>query len=148
MPAPERLVRRTLAVNAALSALTGVVLLVDAVPLADLLGLEEPLALRIVGAGLLPFAAAAAWASRHAPLARGAVVAISVLDAAWVLGTLGLAALAPTTFNTLGWAAAGVTALAVDACFTGQVWGLRGLRVGASGAPLGYAPHHAGRHIA
>jgi len=143
MTDPERLVRRTLVANAALSGLTGLLMVIDAVPLARLFDLAEPIALEVVGAALLPFALGVGWTARRHPLPHPAVAVISALDAAWVAGTVGLALLAPGTFNAIGWAAAALAAVAVDTCCTLQVLGLRRLRARSGAGVVGYAPRHA-----
>lgn len=121
----QDLTRRALWANAAFSTVTGLTLLLAAVPLAAALGVVQPLVLRMVGASLLPFAAFVALTARQRPLRRSRVIAISVMDGGWVVGTVALALGLPDALNTQGWIAAGLVAVAVDTCFVGQVLGLR-----------------------
>ena len=112
---------KILYVNAATSALLGLVLAVDAAPLAvwlvpwqgEVFGLGAEALTRLTGVGLLPFAALVAWAARNVAARRTAIAVIFVADVGWVLGSLLLLALAPHAFSALGLAAVAVGAAAV-----------------------------------
>lgn len=73
--------------DAVTSAAAGLLMLGGAGILAPLLGLPEPL-LRIAGLSLLPFAALVAGVAMRGPVSRKAVMAIAVVNAAWVAGSV------------------------------------------------------------
>lgn len=90
----ERNLRRTLLVNTTLSVLTGAAALVAGGPVADLLGVDQVWLIRLLGAGLLAFAAGVFLAARSD---RDALITwsleISIADFAWVAGTIAVVAL-------------------------------------------------------
>lgn len=80
--------------DAVASGATGLLLSAAASPLADLLGLPEPL-LRVAGLVLLPYAAFVAWlGTREAP-PRGAVRAVIAINLLWVADSLLLIGFGP-----------------------------------------------------
>ena len=82
------LLRRALLVDAALSAITGLLIFAGASFLADRLVLSEPL-LRYSGLSLLPYAAFVAYVATREHLSRAAVWAVIALNVLWVFeGTL------------------------------------------------------------
>jgi len=82
------LLRRALLADAALSAVTGLLLFAGASFLADRLVLSEPL-LRYAGLSLLPYAAFVAYVATREHLSRAAVWAVIALNVLWVFeGTL------------------------------------------------------------
>jgi len=83
--------RRVLRVDAALSALTGLAMLAGAETLAPLIGLPDGW-LRVLGAALLPWAAALAWLAGRDQTPRGPVTAVIALNAVWVLDCAAAAA--------------------------------------------------------
>lgn len=99
----SRAVRLALYANAAFSTLTGLAMLIAPGPLAELAGVQAPWVLRLVGAGLLPFAGTVIWEARRPTVAPGQVVTISLLDFAWVIGTGGLAWWWPEAMGPRGW---------------------------------------------
>ncbi len=124
----DSLLRVALGGNAAFSTLTGVSMLLGAGALASPLGLPSA-ALAIVGVGLLPFAGVVAWLARAPQRRRVAVLAVSLADLGWVVGTLVLLA-TPYPETGLGRALAVVVALIVAACAAGQLLGLCQTREG------------------
>lgn len=86
---PEALLRIVLRTNAITSGFGGLVAAIAPGPLGDLLGTGQDRWIRLVGIGLVAFAAVVVVASR---LDRDALVrvvpAISVGDGSWVVGTL------------------------------------------------------------
>ncbi len=100
---PRALLRPALLLDAGVTGANGLAYLVAAGPLAELLGPPEA-ALRGIGAFLVVFAALVALAGRPAAPARRAVVAVVVVNAAWVAGSLVAAAAgwgSPTTAGTV-----------------------------------------------
>jgi hypothetical protein len=126
----ESLARHALLFNAIFSTLTGATLLIAAGPLGVAVGLEDPLALRIVGAALVPFAAILIILARARTLRARRIVAISVMDGSWVLATLGLAWVWPTLFHPTGWALAMAVAIVVAGSAAGQIAGVIRMRGG------------------
>lgn len=108
--------RRVLIADALASGAMGALLAAAAAPLSGLLGLPAGL---LLGAGLvlLPWAAVVGWLGlRQAPPSRGAVRAVVVLNALWVVDSL----LLPLT----GWVAPTPLGLAV---LVGQALAVAGL---------------------
>lgn len=107
---PAAALRMVLRLNAGSSALIGAAMAAAPEPLAalclagpvQLLGLDGAALVRLVGLGLLPFAAFAAWVAAR-PAARPALVrAICMLDWSWVLGSALLLALGWSAFTWTG----------------------------------------------
>ena len=90
----ESVLRRVLLTNATTSGLSGLAALSAGGPVSDLIGVERIGWVRVVGAGLLAFAAFVVWIATSPParLSKEAP-AISVADAAWVVGTVATIAL-------------------------------------------------------
>ena len=85
----DNTLRLVLRLNAANSAICGAALIVFGGPLADVLGVDRPGWVRLVGAGLLPFAAALVWvAAGDAERLRRFVPGIVVGDIGWVLASV------------------------------------------------------------
>ncbi len=114
--------RRLLFLDAAISGVTGVMLLAAAPAIARLLALPEPL-LRYAGFSLLPFAGLVLYLATRDILPRGGVWTIIMLNAAWVIGSAALLFLVAP--NTLGYAFVIVQAIAVAALAEMQYMGLR-----------------------
>ncbi|WP_437554601.1 hypothetical protein WME97_21870 [Sorangium sp. So ce367] len=119
-----RFLRRVLLADAALSGATGLLMLAAAAPLAGLTGLPEAL-FRWAGASLLPFAALVAWLGTRERPARGAVVAVVVANALWVVDSVLLLALGWFEPTAIGYAFVAAQALAVALFAEAQVIGLR-----------------------
>ena len=122
----ETFLRRSLQLDGIASAVCGVLLLAGARPLSDVIGLSAPGPARVVGAGLLGYAALLLWNAARPVVSRGETLAAVVLNVAWVLGSTVLIVDAPlTAVGTVAVAAAvlGFTVL--------EVVGLRRLRAAA-----------------
>lgn len=83
--ADTRLFRRVLRGNAVFSGASGAILILGAVPLASLFGLDAPLVFVVIGIGLLLYAAWLLRATTHEPIDRSAMSLAAILDAVWVL---------------------------------------------------------------
>lgn len=83
----ETLLRSALLGNALFSEITGLALLLLSAPIARFLGIAPSWPLLPIGAALLLFGAQAFILSRSRPLARGPVLAVIALDAAWVIAS-------------------------------------------------------------
>ncbi|MPY95408.1 MAG: hypothetical protein GEV08_20840 [Acidimicrobiia bacterium] len=121
MERPARNLRAVLAANAATSALAGVAGLVAAGWWADELGLPSVAVVRIVSAALVVFAVDVALVARRATgRLRPAALAISLVDLAWVVGTV--AVLATVDLTTTGRLVAIVMGLGVLDFAALQLW--------------------------
>jgi hypothetical protein len=116
--------RRLLFVDAAISGVSGVLLLAAASPLARLLALPEPL-LRYSGFSLLLFAALVLYLATRDILPRGGVLTIIALNIAWVVASAALLLTGGVAPNALGYAFVIVQAIAVAALAEMQYMGLR-----------------------
>jgi hypothetical protein len=79
--------RRSLQLDGVASGLCGALLVVGAGPLADIMGLPGPGLARVVGAGLLVFAAALLWNAARATVSRAEALVTVVLNVGWVVGS-------------------------------------------------------------
>jgi len=121
MSSSVNVLKRVLIVNAASSVLLGALLIADTAPLAELLltdraqiaGLDGADVLRLLGIGLLPFAAFVYWAARSALQSASVIRAIFFMDVAWVIASAGLLAAAPGVFTGIGATAFAAVALSV-----------------------------------
>ena len=86
-PAGAALLRRTLQANAVFSLATGLLLAVDAEPIAAFMGLPWPGALVAVGLATLAYAALLFLATRRAPIDRRHALGFVIADAAWVVAS-------------------------------------------------------------
>ncbi len=119
-PAPAWL-PALLAVNAISSAAIGVLLMGAGGVAADLmfaragtlLGLDLATILRLVGAGLILFAAAVGVTARESPPPTSGLGAIFALDVGWVAGSVALLVGLPSLWTTMGVAATLAVAFAV-----------------------------------
>jgi hypothetical protein len=75
---------RILQLNAVATAACALGILATRGTLHSLFGLEAPLLLDVLAVGLLAYAGALAFAARHQPLSRQALIAFTVADAMWV----------------------------------------------------------------
>ncbi|WP_437729078.1 hypothetical protein [Sorangium sp. So ce861] len=116
--------RRALLADAIVSGATGLLMVAAAAPLAGLTGLPEAL-FRWAGASLLPFAGLVAWLGTREKPARGAVVAVVVTNALWVVDSVLLLALGWFEPTALGYAFVAAQALAVALFAEAQAIGLR-----------------------
>lgn len=122
--------RRALLADAIVSGATGLLMLAGAAPLARVVGLPEAL-LRWSGASLLPFAAIVAWLGTRERPARGAVLAVVVANALWVIDSVLLLALGWVEPTALGYAFVAAQALVVALFAEAQALGLRRARMTA-----------------
>lgn len=101
------LLTSTLTVNASLSAITGVALVVGAAPLPDWLGISTWVSV-LLGIGLVLFAVQVLRVSRS--LLRSQVIQVIGADTAWVIGAVIVILVFPGSMSTAGlWALGGVT---------------------------------------
>jgi ribosome-associated toxin RatA of RatAB toxin-antitoxin module len=123
----SRLLRRALIANAAFSAATAIVMLAGGRGFSEAIGLGEPLALGVVGLGLLLFAGALVVVATRARVAAALALLFSLGDFTWVIASAVLLLVWPSLFNPAGeWLVAGVAA-AVAVFGVAQVEGLRKL---------------------
>jgi hypothetical protein len=118
------LLRRSLLIDSAISGATGLLMLLDAPALQDVLGLPAALA-RGAGIVLLPFAGFVLALWRRDPPPRAGVLAVIAANAAWVLGSLALLLAGGIGLNALGSALVLAQALAVAAFAALQYAGLQ-----------------------
>jgi len=116
--------RRTLTVDAAISGATGVLLLLSAGMLAQLLDVPEAL-LRYSGVVLVPFAIYVGLIARRDTVPRASVVAIIALNIAWVAGSVWVALGGAIRPSPLGYAFIIAQAIAVAVFAELQYVGLR-----------------------
>jgi hypothetical protein len=84
----SKLLRYALRGNGIFSLITGAAFVLDAKPLADLMGLPWSLALTIIGAVVLPFALLLLWVTAQKEIHPTLAKTIIALDAAWVIISL------------------------------------------------------------
>ena len=82
------LLRRTFLVNGIATAMTGALALVASPWLPAILGRTSPAVLAIVGAGLVVFAGVLLTQARRERIDRRVAWAITVVDIAWVIGSI------------------------------------------------------------
>jgi hypothetical protein len=118
-----RFLRQSLRLDGIASGLTGAVLLFGAGPVSALIGLSTPGVARVVGAGLVLYAAALLWNAGRARVSRAETVAAVVLNAGWVLGSIAVIELGG--LSPLGNVAVAAVAAAVLGFAILEVVGLR-----------------------
>lgn len=118
--------RRLMAFDAITSGAMGLMLVVGAGLLGPILNLPVPL-LREAGLVLVPFAIGVGIVAARAPTHRGAVLAIAAINAAWVIGSLGLLVSGLAGPNLLGMAFVAGQAVFVGVLAEWQVIGARRL---------------------
>ncbi len=122
----SRMLRMALRVNAGNSALCGIALLAGATTFADWLGTGHPGWIRLVGLGLLPFAAWVAWISiGDAARLRRETPAVIGGDIAWVVASV--VTLVLGWYDGAGIALVIAMAVVVEAFATAQFIGWRRL---------------------
>jgi hypothetical protein len=103
------LLRNTLKGNALFSLFSGVAAIAGASPLADFLGLEEPLALAVLGALLTGHAAILWWGATQAAIPRWLARYAIEGDVGWIIATLIVLIADPWGFSNEGkWLLAGI----------------------------------------
>ena len=125
-PSPDAPLRMVLRINGATSGLGGAIAAIAPVRLDDVLGTGEQGWVRLIGVGLVAFAALtfATARSHDAQLVR-VVPAISLGDAAWVIGTI--LAIALGWFSSAGATVMGLVGVMVGTFAVEQVRLLRSL---------------------
>jgi hypothetical protein len=130
--------RRTLWLDAAISGATGAVMWLGADLLEVWLALPSTL-FRVAGLGLLPFCGLLILLARQRHLMRGAVVAVIVANALWVVASIALLVSGEVTPTQLGYVFVIAQAMAVVGFAELQWVGLR--RIGGTGiATSAHAP--------
>jgi hypothetical protein len=120
---PSHLLRRALQANGAFSALSGLILLAAAQPLAALLGLSHPMTLVGVGISLLLFSAGLWRNSRRETVNQMEALLAVALDVAWVAGSIAVI-FAGVLSPTGNW----MVAIVADIVLLFAVWQFLGLR--------------------
>lgn len=123
-PCDARPLRAALASNAVFSGLGGLVLVSLPEAMAALLGPDLPWLMRLIGIGLLIFAADLLHQATRPRLASWRALYSSVADMLWVIASLGLLILLPQHFRDSGIALVLAVAAAV---LTMGCWQLRGI---------------------
>lgn len=106
----SRLLRNTLLVNALFSTLSGALFLFDAKTVDNFLGLGMPSVIRLLGIGLLLFAAELFWICTRSQINRSAAQIVTALDIAWVVGSWLLLMANFVTLSSAGWWAVALVA--------------------------------------
>jgi hypothetical protein len=101
--APDQLLHRVLQANMVFSGLTGLLLVVDAAPLSQWLGVPATWLLVVLGIGLLGFAGLLYLTARQRPLDLRQANLIFWLDVAWVVGSALLLATGWAPLTSAGW---------------------------------------------
>lgn len=112
-PRDSALLFRTLAFNGAFSLGSGALMALFSGAVSMVIGFPAPLWLAAVGVGLLIFGGLVLWRAVAGRARRIEVWVVSLLDLAWVAGTVPLALLAPGLFNAAGVAVVVTVALVV-----------------------------------
>jgi uncharacterized membrane protein YoaT (DUF817 family) len=86
----NKLLRYTLRGNAAFSAVSGVIAILAAAPIAAFMGLASPLILLVIGVGLLPFAFLVYKVSTMTAVNPLFVKEILVMDLLWIAGSIAI----------------------------------------------------------
>ncbi len=86
----DKLLRYTLRGNAAFSAVSGVIAILAAAPIAAFMGLASPLILLVIGVGLLPFAFLVYKVSTMTAVKPLFAKEILALDLLWIAGSLAI----------------------------------------------------------
>jgi hypothetical protein len=124
------LLRRTFLVNGIATAMTGALAVVASPWLPAILGRTSPAVLAIVGAGLVVFAGVLLTQARRERIDRRVAWAITVVDIAWVLGSIVLVEAGVLTLIGNLIVAAVAAVVLVFAIL--EVRGIAGLRAAAS----------------
>jgi hypothetical protein len=127
------LLRKTLAVNALATALSGAAFALFAAPLAPRLGLPGPIPLLAFGLALIAFAAYV-WTVRREPLDLAQARLVFAMDVAYVVASLLLVVVWPGALSSLGRALVILMADAVAVFALLELVGLRRARRGSASA--------------
>lgn len=121
---PSTFLRNVLLADALISGATGLLMVLGAGFVTEMLGLPETL-LRFTGLSLLPFAAVVAWLATREASPRGAVWAVIAFNAAWAIDSIVLLLSGWVAPTALGLAFTIAQALAVLILAELQYIGLR-----------------------
>jgi len=125
----QRWLRNSLLGNSAFSTISGLIFAFGAAPVASFSGIEQPLLVGAVGAGLLFFAGFVAFVATRPAIDPKAAMAIVGGDLAWVVGTVPIVLLELLSANGI---LAAIAIADVVLVFAGlQYYGVRRLRGGA-----------------
>ena len=118
-PLRSALPRRICLSNAAFGSIFGVVLLVEASPVATFLGLNAPVIFIVMGILLLVAAFALVWTVVRQRITRRMLLSMGLIDSAWVVGSIVLLLLPTSPFTVGGkWVIALLALVVADfACF-------------------------------
>jgi hypothetical protein len=118
--------RRSLQLDGTSSGLCGVLLLVAARPVADLIGLPSAGVTRAIGAFLVVFAAALLWNARRVTPDRQQALTTVALNVAWIVASAAVIVIGSLT--AIGNVAVALIALAVVGFTMLEIVGLRRMR--------------------
>lgn len=124
------LLRRVLWLDAAMSTLCALLLIIDAGPVATFLGWGATWPVTAIGIGLLPFVALVVWTATRPQIPPMATWVIIELNVLWVVASVVLLFSPWPGLTVAGKWAVGIVADAVALCAVGQFFGLRRLTSG------------------
>ncbi len=122
----QTFLRRVLTLDAVTSGAMGLMLIAGAGLLGPMLNLPVPL-LRGVGLSLIPFVALVAYAATRSPASRSIALTVAVLNAVWVVASIGLLMSGLVAPNILGTVFVAAQAVVVGILAELQIIGARRL---------------------
>lgn len=122
----QTFLRRVLTLDAVTSGAMGLMLIAGAGLLGPMLNLPVPL-LRGVGLSLIPFVALVAYAATRSPASRSLALTVAVLNAVWVVASIGLLMSGLVAPNILGTVFVAAQAVVVGILAELQIIGARRL---------------------
>ena len=122
----QTFLRRVLTLDAVTSGAMGLMLIAGAGLLGPMLNLPVPL-LRGVGLSLIPFVALVAYAATRSPASRSLALTVAVLNAVWVVASIGLLMYGLVAPNILGTVFVAAQAVVVGIFAELQIIGARRL---------------------
>jgi hypothetical protein len=122
----QTFLRRVLTLDAVTSGAMGLMLIAGAGLLGPMLNLPVPL-LRGVGLSLIPFVALVAYAATRSPASRSIALTVAVLNAVWVVASIGLLMSGLVAPNILGTVFVAAQAVVVGIFAELQIIGARRL---------------------
>jgi hypothetical protein len=125
LPAPRSTLRRAMRGNALFSAVSGLVSLLAAGPLAAFMGLQPPLIFVVLGLLLLAYAALLTAVTSGEQVERKYGLAATVMDVAWVAGSVLILLTGQPELTVAGRWTVGLLAEAVAFFAVWQAYGLR-----------------------
>jgi hypothetical protein len=121
----DRQLRAALLGNAVFSATTGIAMALAPEDIARLAGLDAPALLRLLGLGLLAFAAVVLWIGTRERLRALLAVLISLADLTWVAASVAFILISPSVMPAGSTSAVLLVALAVLGFALAQLHGVR-----------------------